>query len=74
MARYEVLTTFKVNEQHGMLTAQVGQVEYTKGQVVELTPAQVTALGSSNFRALSSVSGTASPTHDLAGEGAGASN
>ncbi len=40
-----------------------------KGQVLELTAAQVTAIGSSNLRAV-----TSSTAHDQLGESAGVSN
>ena len=41
----------------------------TKGQVVDLSPAQVTALGSSNLRAVATTT-----MHDQLGEAAGVSN
>jgi hypothetical protein len=44
-------------------------VTVTKGQVAELTAAQVTAIGGGNLRAVSS-----STAHDQLGESAGVSN
>jgi hypothetical protein len=57
----------------------VSGVRYERGAVAELTPAQVTAIGAGNLRALSSPlspSGAApgTPTHDTSGEAAGVSN
>ena len=86
MARYLVTSTVNATDTDGRTP-----VQYRKGQTVDLTPAQVTALGASNFRAANNPGGTqtttylggatsslgiqvASPTHDLAGRAAGASN
>jgi hypothetical protein len=54
-----------------VITTAVGG--YHKGEVVELTAAQVTALGS-NARAVSGSAGQASPTRDQAGESFAATN
>ena len=68
MARYLVLNTVKT-----------GPVEYRKGNVVDLTSAQVATLGASNFRlAVNPVAANGaaagSPTHDTLGEGSSVSN
>lgn len=68
MARWLIVNTFKV-----------GAAEYRKGNTIELTSAQVTALGASNFRAIVNplnISGShpASETHDTLGENSGVSN
>lgn len=69
MSRYLVLNTVKPSP----------GVEYRKGNVAELTSAQVTALGATNFRLVSTsvlAGGAApsSPTHDTLGEASGVSN
>jgi hypothetical protein len=69
VARYLVTTSIYQN----------GSIAYPKGAMVELTSAQMTALGASNFQTANNpvnTNGTqaGSPTHDLAGEAAGVSN
>jgi hypothetical protein len=68
MARWLVAVQFKSSG-----------LEYRKGTIVELTPAQVTALGASNFRAVVNPIGAngtnpSTPTHDTLGEASGVSN
>lgn len=51
----------------------------SKGQVIDLTPAQVTGIGAGNLRASNNPVNTdgtqvASPTHDTLGEATGVSN
>lgn len=65
MARYVV--TAPVTVPASGYTAPARPV--AKGQVVELSPAEVTALGAGNLRAV-----TASTMHDQLGEGSGISN
>lgn len=68
MARYLVLNTVRV-----------GPLEYRKGITVDLTSAQVSTLGASNFRLANNPLNTfgtqvSSPTHDTVGEASGVSN
>jgi len=53
--------------------ASVGGYVFKKGDCVELTAAQVTALGS-NARAVTGTAASASPTRDQLGEQVAASN
>lgn len=46
--------------------------KHVKGQILDLSAAEVSAIGAGNLRAVSSMSGTAA--HDQLGEAAGVSN
>lgn len=65
MARYIVTT----NAQIAFLNYTQPGRQHVKGQVVELSPAEVTALGAGNLRAV-----TTTTYHDQLGEAVGVSN
>jgi len=65
MAKYVVTAPVTV---HGSGYGQPDR-KADKGQVVDLSPAEVTALGASNLRAVS-----VTTMHDVLGEAVGASN